>query len=70
MQTEVGTRTHMSMYSPVMPWKELAGIVLILMLSAMSLHAEEIMFTQAVWLNYQLDKIMYIHTKKEQFDEL
>lgn len=60
----------MSTNSSVIPWKELAGMMSILMLSAISLCTEEITLTQAVWLNYQLDKIMYIHTKKEQFDEL
>lgn len=57
-EKEFGSCTHMSAYSSVIPWKELAGIMSIFMLSAISLHKEEITYTQAVGLNDQLDKIM------------
>lgn len=33
--------THMSTHSSVMPWKELAGMISILMLSAISLHRRD-----------------------------
>lgn len=46
----------MSTYSSVIPWKELAGMMSISMLSAMSLHTEKITLTQAVGFNYQLEK--------------
>lgn len=38
--------THKSTYSSVMPWKELAGMLWIHMLSAISLHTGKIMLTQ------------------------
>lgn len=62
---EFGSCTHMSTYSSVIPWKELAGMKSILMLSAISLYTEEITFTRAVWLNYQSDKMRHIHRKKK-----
>lgn len=56
----------MSTYSSVIPWKELAGMMSISMLSAMSLHTEKITLTQAVGFNYQLEKKMYIHRRRRK----
>lgn len=58
--------THMSTYSSVIPWKELAGMMSISMLSAMSLHTEKITLTQAVGFNYQLEKNMYIRRRRRK----
>lgn len=46
----------MSTYSSVIPWKELAGMMSISMLSAISLHTERITLTQAVGFNYQVGR--------------
>lgn len=58
--------THMSTYSSVIPWKELAGMMSISMLSAMSLHTEKITLTQAVGFNYQLGKKICIFVEEEE----
>lgn len=58
----------MSTSASEIPWNELAGMKSIPMFSTISLHTGEITFTQAVLLNYQLDKMMHICSKKEPMD--
>lgn len=67
-QKESGFCTHMSTNSSVIPWKELAGMKSILMLSAISLRTEEITFTihwgDLAKLSVRQNYVLYIHTKK------